>query len=90
MFSGLLVLMFVIVGLFALYNEFVSHALLRLGLSPQMVSLALVGILVGGLINIPLHHSKRPQLQLAEWITFYQRWGEEPFPIGSDIHLSLS
>ena len=72
----------VVVGIVSLYLELVSYALLRVGLSHQAVSLALAGIFIGGLIDIPLHRKHLPQPHVAEWITFYHRWGEEPFPIG--------
>ena len=78
---GLALLLVIIVGLLNLYLEFMSHAFLRLGLSPRVVSLTLLGIFVGGFIDIPLHRTRQTQLQLAEWVTFYKRWGEEPFPI---------
>lgn len=81
-FLALVISVIIVVGLFSLYLELASHALLRVGLSPKAVSLALAGILVGGLIHIPLHRKHFSQPQLAEWLSFYHRWGEEPFPIG--------
>ena len=79
---GLALILVVIVGLLSLYMDFMSHVFLRLGLSSPTITLALAGIFIGGLINIPLHHSRPSKPQLAEWLTFYERWGEEPFPIG--------
>lgn len=79
---GLALALFVVLSLISLYLDFVSHALTRLQLSPRMVSFSLVAILIGGLVNIPLHRTRYTRLQLAEWVTFYQRWGQEPFPIG--------
>ena len=56
--------------------------MLLVGLSPAATSLALLGILVGGLVNIPIHRTRYTQLELAQWVTFHRRWGVEPFPIG--------
>lgn len=81
-FGGLLFALLFTCFVFTLYMEFVSTALLRLQLSPPAATLALAGIIVGGLINIPVHRGRFPQLRLADWAMFYRNWGTEPFPIG--------
>lgn len=53
-------------------------ALERLNLSPPVASLAVLGILLGGLVNIPVYRIARPDLQPVEILGAYGVWGFSP------------
>lgn len=53
-------------------------ALQRLNLSPETASLAVFGILLGGLVNIPVYRIVRTELQPVELLGAYGVWGFSP------------
>lgn len=53
-------------------------AMRRLHLSPSTASLAVLGILLGGLFNIPVYRIVRDELQPVELLGAYGLWGFTP------------
>lgn len=74
-----LMLLFLVL-LCSIYVDIATTALRKLGLSNGTVRIALLGILIGGFLNVPVHRSRILAPRLAEWTAFYVNWGTPPFP----------
>lgn len=48
------------------FVQAMEQALLRLHLSPQIAGVAVLGILIGGLINLPIYHIERKEEQVTD------------------------
>lgn len=58
--------------------DVMRDAMDRLNLSPGVAMLAVLGILVGGLVNIPVFRIERPEVQPVEIMGAYGLWGFTP------------
>lgn len=58
--------------------DVMRSALERLHLSPPVAVFAVLFILVGGLVNIPIYRISRTEDQLVDWMGVYGLWGFAP------------
>jgi len=61
-----------------IFVDAMQTALLRLHLSPQMATLVVLVIFLGGLVNIPVHRVERYEEQPLETMAVYGLWGFVP------------
>jgi uncharacterized membrane protein len=58
--------------------ETMQTALLKLRLSPQLALVVVFGILIGGMVNVPVYRIRREQQQVVETLGVYGVWGWSP------------
>lgn len=58
--------------------DVMTRALARLHLSPEMAVLAVVGIFLGGLVNVPVYRIERCEPQPVELMGVFGLWGIDP------------
>ena len=58
--------------------DVMTDAMQRLNLSPAVAMLAVLGIFIGGMVNIPVFRIERPEVQPVETLGAFGLWGFTP------------